>query len=96
MDKNTLADAKRRLAKIAGQVHGLEKMVDSDRNCIDILTQVGAIRSAVNQLGVIMLSTHLERCVNSNYSENTEPDALVGIREVEIKSTLKHFLNSDE
>ena len=63
MKESVHADAKKRLARIAGQVNGLQKMVDEERYCVDILTQVAALRAALDQFGVLMLSTHLENCV---------------------------------
>ena len=69
MNVEVTQDAKRRLARIAGQVAGIQKMVDEERYCVDILTQVAALRAALDQFGVLMLSTHLESCV---YGHNHE------------------------
>ena len=63
MNDTVSQDAKKRLARIAGQVAGIQKMVDEGRYCVDILTQVSALRAALDQFGVLMLSTHLENCV---------------------------------
>lgn len=52
-----------RLRRIAGQVAGLQKMVADDRYCVDILTQLSAIRSALDAVGVELLSDHMEHCV---------------------------------
>lgn len=56
-------DATTRLNRIAGQVAGIKKMVEEDRYCVDVLTQVAAVRSALDQLGVQLLTGHLESCV---------------------------------
>lgn len=56
-------DAERRLNRIAGQVNGIKKMVEEDRYCVDVLHQIAAVRSALDQLGVQMLTGHLESCV---------------------------------
>jgi CsoR family transcriptional regulator, copper-sensing transcriptional repressor len=56
-------DATRRINRIAGQVNGIKKMIDDDRYCVDILNQIAAVRSALDQLGVQMLTSHLESCV---------------------------------
>ena len=93
MDKRVTQDAKLRLARIAGQVNGIEKMVDSDRYCVDILTQVAAVRSAVTQLGVVMLSTHLERCVKPEGPECSDRALSQDESRDEIQSTLRQFLN---
>lgn len=93
MDKRTSSEAKVRLARIAGQVTGIQKMIDAERNCIDILTQVGAIRSAVNQLGVIMLSTHLEKCLNVNDHDCSDPAVAPDEKQTEIRTSLEQFLD---
>jgi len=58
-------DATRRINRIAGQVGGIQKMIDEDRYCVDVLTQIAAARSALDQLGVQLLTGHLESCVLS-------------------------------
>ena len=54
---------KQRLHRIEGQVRGIERMVDEDRYCIDILTQVGAVRTALESLGLEILEDHVSHCV---------------------------------
>lgn len=58
-------DATARLKRIAGQVNGIQRMVDEDRYCVEVLHQIAAVRSALDQLGVQMLTGHLESCVLS-------------------------------
>lgn len=91
MKENVHQDAKRRLARIAGQVSGIQKMVEEERYCVDILTQVAALRAALDQFGVLMLSTHLEDCVYG--STNGECSSLTPTERLEeIKVTLNRFL----
>jgi len=52
-----------RLRKIAGQVAGLQRMVEEDRYCVDVLTQIAAVRSALDAVGVRLLTGHLQHCV---------------------------------
>ena len=52
-----------RLRRIAGQVAGLQRMVEDERYCVDILNQISAVRSALDALGVELLTNHLESCV---------------------------------
>jgi DNA-binding FrmR family transcriptional regulator len=59
-DKDAL---KKRLHRIEGQVRGIERMVDEDRYCIDILTQVGAVKTALESLGLEILEDHVSHCV---------------------------------
>lgn len=53
----------KRLHRIEGQVRGIEKMVSEDRYCIDILTQVGAVTTALESLGFQILDEHVKHCV---------------------------------
>ncbi len=52
-----------RLKRIEGQVPGLEKMVDEDRYCIDVLTQVGAVKAALDGVALLLLQDHTADCV---------------------------------
>ena len=53
----------RRLRNIEGQVRGLQRMVEEDQYCIDILTQISAARSALNSVGMKILRRHIETCM---------------------------------
>jgi CsoR family transcriptional regulator, copper-sensing transcriptional repressor len=61
------AEAKKKLLtrvnRIAGQVAGVQRMIDEDRYCVDVLHQIAAVRSALDSLGVELLTRHLETCV---------------------------------
>lgn len=94
MDTPLQKDAKKRLARISGQVNGIQKMVDEGRYCVDILTQVSALRAALDQFGLLMLTTHLENCVygadqsdGSGFGPMSSEERLA-----EIKVTLNRFL----
>lgn len=54
---------KSRVNRVAGQVAGIGRMIDEDRYCVDILNQIAAVRSALDALGVELLTSHLETCV---------------------------------
>jgi DNA-binding FrmR family transcriptional regulator len=53
----------RRLHRIEGQVRGIERMVDDDRYCIDILTQIAAVNTALESLALQLLDGHVKHCV---------------------------------
>jgi CsoR family transcriptional regulator, copper-sensing transcriptional repressor len=53
----------KRVNRIEGQIRGIGKMIESDRYCIDILTQLAAVRSALDALGLELLERHLHGCV---------------------------------
>jgi CsoR family transcriptional regulator, copper-sensing transcriptional repressor len=52
-----------RLRRIEGQVRGLQRMVDEDAYCIDIMTQVAAVQTALEQVAVNVLDSHVRHCV---------------------------------
>lgn len=52
-----------RLNKIEGQVRGIGRMVEEERYCVDILTQVSAVQSALNSFNKVLLSRHIKSCV---------------------------------
>jgi len=52
-----------RLRRVAGQVEGIQRMVEEDRYCVDVLLQVAAARAALDQVGKIVLGSHVETCV---------------------------------
>jgi DNA-binding FrmR family transcriptional regulator len=88
-------DSRKRLARIAGQVNGLQKMVESDRSCNDILQQIVAARAALDQLGISFLTEHLQSCVLHQDVTN-EDECCTHLPEnkwpEEIKTSLSRFL----
>ena len=52
-----------RLRRVEGQVRGIEQMVKDDRYCIDVLTQVGAVKAALDSVALLLLADHTEHCV---------------------------------
>ncbi|HEY3367141.1 MAG TPA: metal-sensitive transcriptional regulator [Symbiobacteriaceae bacterium] len=61
-DKQGLTD---RLKKIEGQVRGLQRMVDEDRYCVDVLVQVAAVRAALNKVGMMLFEGHARGCMQA-------------------------------
>src|SRR3954467_11467548 len=53
----------KRLRRIEGQVRGIEKMVDEERYCIDVLTQIGAVQAALDKVALGLLDDHAHHCV---------------------------------
>ena len=58
-----LRDLVNRLSRIEGQVRGIRNMVEDDAYCVDILTQVSAVQSALNSFNKVLLSSHIRTCV---------------------------------
>lgn len=76
----------KRMSRVEGQVRGVAKMVDEDRYCADILTQVAAIQSALDALAMQLLASHTNGCVRSAI-ESGDGDAAVD----ELMSLVKRF-----
>ncbi|MGL5311917.1 MAG: metal-sensitive transcriptional regulator [Peptostreptococcaceae bacterium] len=66
----------KRLKRIEGQVKGIQKMVEDDRYCVDILTQISAIRSAINKVGTIILENHMKGCVSESIKEGNSEEMI--------------------
>jgi DNA-binding FrmR family transcriptional regulator len=57
-------DIQKRLRRIEGQARGLQRMVDDERYCIDILTQVKSLKAALDRVALLLLDDHVAHCVN--------------------------------
>lgn len=71
-----------RLKKIEGQVRGVYKMIESSRSCSDIVTQLAAIRSAVNRVGATILTCHMAEIIENNSHEDKD-----------LQESLNEFMN---
>lgn len=89
LEEDVKSDALRRIARISGQVNGIKKMLEGEQYCVDILTQVSALRAALDQFGLLMLTTHLESCV---YGEGNHGNMSETERIQELRVTLNRFL----
>ena len=69
-------DYLRRLRRIEGQVRGLQRMVEEDKYCIDILTQVSAVTRALQSVALGLLDEHLGHCVTQAVAEGGDTAAL--------------------
>jgi DNA-binding FrmR family transcriptional regulator len=63
MQTNAKASVLKRLQRIEGQVRGLSRMVEEDRYCIDVITQISAIRAALKRVEEEVLKDHVAHCV---------------------------------
>ncbi|WDL98817.1 metal-sensitive transcriptional regulator [Alicyclobacillus sp. ALC3] len=83
-------DLQRRLKRIEGQVRGIHKMIDEDRYCVDILVQIAAIKSALQQVGLSLLESHTRGCVADALSHNTGGDEKID----ELMDVIRQFTKS--
>jgi DNA-binding FrmR family transcriptional regulator len=78
-DKNALV---KRLHRIEGQVRGIERMVEDDRYCIDVLTQIAAVNTALESLAFKILDEHVRHCVAGALTSGDEEDAAAKTEEL--------------
>ncbi len=66
-----------RLARIEGQVRGVAKMVEDDRYCVDVLTQINAIRAALDRVALGLLDDHARHCLVGGKGGPSDPEEQV-------------------
>ena len=66
-----------RLRRIEGQVRGVERMVEEERYCIDVITQISAIQAALDKVALGVLTDHAKHCIVGGAAEDT-PEELTG------------------
>lgn len=71
-----------RLKRIEGQVRGIQNMIENDRYCVDILTQISAINAAMNKVGLHLLERHTQHCVYDAIKDGNGEEAIQELMEV--------------
>jgi DNA-binding FrmR family transcriptional regulator len=82
MRKDIKTSCQKRLNRIEGQVRGLSKMVDEDRYCIDIVTQISAVRAALRRVEEEVLKDHVAHCVEHAITSGNRTDQRAKIAEL--------------
>jgi CsoR family transcriptional regulator, copper-sensing transcriptional repressor len=77
----------KRLRRIEGQIKGIQKMVEEEKFCGDILIQVAAARSALNSAGGLILENYIKVCIESYIDNNKNNDDLDGLVDIMVKYT---------
>ncbi|MDX6381280.1 MAG: CsoR family transcriptional regulator, copper-sensing transcriptional repressor [Rubrobacteraceae bacterium] len=77
-----------RLRRIEGQVRGVQRMVDEEAYCVDILTQIGSVVSALEKVGTILLKDHVEHCVRKSIEKGEGADEKIE----ELTNAVERFL----
>ncbi|MEZ5549772.1 MAG: metal-sensitive transcriptional regulator [Pseudomonadales bacterium] len=79
MDPTTSKKVTNALRRIEGQVRGVQKMIDEDRYCIDVVNQVDAMRAALTRVKADLLRQHLKHCVHTamNSNQRSEQDRVI-------------------
>ncbi len=95
MDSVARTKVQARVKRISGQIAGIGRMVEEDRYCLDILSQIAAVRSALDALGVELLNGHVEHCVIGHGTNGEHAKARPMSREellAELRTALTRFL----
>ncbi len=79
-----------RLRRIEGQVRGLQKMIDEEKYCVDVLTQVSSVMAALQGVGLIVLEDHIQGCVRSAIESGESGDQAVA----ELIDILQRFVKT--
>jgi DNA-binding FrmR family transcriptional regulator len=79
----------KRLARIEGQVRGIARMIEEDRYCIDILTQLGAVDTALEAVAIKVLEEHVRHCVAGALASGDEQEATE--KSAELLEALQRF-----
>jgi DNA-binding FrmR family transcriptional regulator len=74
MQNDIKASVQKRFSRIEGQVRGLSKMVEEDRYCIDIVTQISAVRAALRRVEEEVLRDHVSHCVEHAIASGNKTD----------------------
>jgi DNA-binding FrmR family transcriptional regulator len=79
----------KRLHRIEGQVRGIERMVEDDRYCIDVLTQIAAVSTALESVALRLLDDHVKHCVAGALASGDEAEA--GRKAAELLEAVQRF-----
>jgi DNA-binding FrmR family transcriptional regulator len=82
MQKDIKTSCQKRLSRIEGQVRGLFRMVDEERYCIDIVTQISAVRAALRRVEEEVLKDHVSHCVEHAIASGDKSDQRKKIAEL--------------
>ena len=80
-------DILKRLRRIEGQVKGIQKMIEEEKYCADILTQVSAVRAAMNRVGSLIIEKHSMKCIQNVVSSEDKDKAIS-----ELTKTMQSFM----
>jgi CsoR family transcriptional regulator, copper-sensing transcriptional repressor len=77
-----------RLKRIEGQVRGVQRMVDEEAYCVDVLTQIASVVAALEKVGTILLKDHVEHCVRESIEKGENADEKIE----ELTAAVERFL----
>jgi DNA-binding FrmR family transcriptional regulator len=80
-------DVIQRLKKIEGQVKGIQRMVETEKYCVDVLIQIAAVRAAINKVGILIFENHTRECLKKAREEKQEEKMIDELINLMIKFT---------
>ena len=82
MSQETKENVEARLKRVAGQVSGIQRMVQGDRYCVDVLMQISAVRAALAKVSKLLLESHIQTCVTGAFENDDADDRAAKIEEL--------------
>ena len=80
-------DVIKRMSKIIGQLSGVKRMIEQDRDCPDVLLQIASARSALGKLGLMITEDHMEHCISDSFQKGKGQQSIVSM-----SNAIKHML----
>ena len=81
-------DIAKRLNKMIGQMNGIKKMINEDRDCPDVLLQIASVRSALGKLGLMITEDHMEHCIATSFQKGKGEQSMASLSKA-MKQMLK-------
>lgn len=78
-------DILNRMKKIEGQAKGIQKMIDEDKCCGDIMVQISAIRSAINRVGGLIMDRYIKECLKESFRSDRADESIEEVIETIVK-----------
>jgi DNA-binding FrmR family transcriptional regulator len=82
MSQETKENVQARLKRLAGQLSGIQRMVEGDRYCVDVLMQISAVRAALAKVSKLLLESHIQTCVTGAFESDDAEDRAAKIKEL--------------
>jgi DNA-binding FrmR family transcriptional regulator len=82
MSQETKEKVEARIKRLTGQVFGIQRMIDEDRYCIDVLMQISAVRAALAKVSKMLLESHIHTCVTGAFESDDADDRAAKIEEL--------------
>lgn len=86
-ESNSNEDILKRLRRIEGQIKGIQRMVNEEKYCGDILIQIAAARAALNKVGGLILEVHMKDCIKKHLESKGEDETIDNLIDTMIKYT---------